>query len=440
MPAASGARRPAFLNWTSQSDDFTNVKLYPQLALDLRRARVALVSTAILAGLLLAGCASSGQPSRKEQARANWNEARARVLLNLASDQYAHGNLVDARKTVSDGLKLSDSVAGLFILQAKLDIEDGQLQSASNALKLATRLAPRDPEPHYLNGIVAERWQQGEEALASYRQASQRAPAEMAYLLAVAESLLSLDRAPEAAAALEERLVFFESSAPIRDMLGQIYQEMDRHADAAELYRQASVLAPEDAAIRERHALALVQACEWRKAADVLERLLSRPEHAEQASLNIALAECRLQQGNASAARAAFTKATRIDPKSATAWLGVGKSALATGELERVEYAIQQVEAQRPTGRTAADVALLRGYLHLKQDRVEEAARSFAAAGRIEPQDPMPQVMYGLCQQRLGKTDEAKRYYTQALKLDPDDTLARELLNALARTDTDPLP
>lgn len=416
------------------------MKPYPQLALDLRRARVALVSTAILAGLLLAGCASSSQPSRKEQARAHWNDARARVLLNLASDQYAHGNLVDARKTVTDGLKLSDRVAGLFTLQAKLDIEDGQLQSASNALKLATRLAPADPEPYYLNGIVAERWQQEEEALASYRQASQRAPTEMAYLLAVAESLLSLDRAPEAAAALEERLVFFESSAPIRDMLGQIYQEMDRHADAAELYRQASVLAPDDAAIRERHALALVEAGEWRKAAEVLERLLSLPEHAEQVFLHMALAECRLQQGNAAAARAAFTKAARIDPKNATAWLGVGKSALATGELERVEYAIQQVETQRPTGRTAVDVALLRGYLHLKQDRVEDAARSFAAAGRIEPQDPMPQVMYGLCQQRLGKTEEARRYYTQALKMDPDDTLARELLNALAQTDTDPLP
>src|SRR5690606_39364292 len=106
--------------------------------------------------------------------------------------------LVDARKTNNDALKLSDRVAGVYVLKAKLDIESGDLPAASAALEAAKTLTPDDPEPYYLGGIIAERWQKPEEALAAYRMAAERAPNELAYLLATSEMLMSLDRAPEA--------------------------------------------------------------------------------------------------------------------------------------------------------------------------------------------------------------------------------------------------
>ena len=402
------------------------------------RVRIALIALAVLAGLL-AGCASRG-PTQKEKARADWNEARARVLLNLANEHYRHGNLVEARKTTSDGLKLSNKVAGLYILNARLDIDEGNLQSASNAVEIARRLSPRDAEPDYLAGIIAERWQQNEEAVAAYRAASEKRPEELAYLMALAEALVGVDRAEEAAITLEARIVYFESSAPIRDMLGQIYQEMGRHEEAAELYRQAAVLSPEDSSLRERQALALVQAGEWTKAAEQLERLLAMPEHAEQVSLHMALAECRMQQGNPSMARASFQKATRIDPRNVAAWLGMGKAALATDDLDRVDYALTQAEALRPAGAVAADAALLRGYLLLRQERPAEAARSFAGAIRLSPDDAMPLLMYGYCRQKLGDPEEARRYYSRALEIDPTDPLAQELMGSLASTDADLLP
>jgi len=401
-----------------------------------KSARPVLLASTLVAILLAGGCASRG-PSQKEIARANWNEARARVLLNLASDQFKHGNLVDARKTTNDALKLSDRVAGVYVLKAKLDIESGELQSASAALEAAKTLTPEDPEPYYLSGIIAERWQKPEEALVAYQTASEKAPNELAYLLARSEMLMSLDRAPEAAETLEARLVFFESSAPIRDMLGQVYQSMGRHEEAADIYRQAALLASDEPSLRERQALALVEAGQWRRAADLLERLIASPDHSENVSLHIALGECWMQLGNPSAARATFTRATRLEAQSVPAWLGLGKAALESGDLERVTFALRQAEGLRPAGRQAADLALLRGYLYLKQDQVSDAAASFAAAGRIEPQDPTPLIMYGLCQQRLGKMELAREFYRRALELDPSDLLARELLGAVASMELD---
>ncbi len=425
------------LNFLAISDDSSHVTLRTRIVpLATSRASFPLVLLAFAALLLAGGCAKRGD-THKEQAHARWNDARARVLLNLANEHYTRGNLVEARKTTTDALRVSNRVAGVFVLAAKLDIEDGNLQVASNSLAAAKELDPTDPEPFYLSGIIAERWQQPEEALMAYQTASQMRPSEQAYLLAHAEALMTLDRAEEAATLLEGRIIFFESSASLRDMLAQVYQELGRHTDAAEFYRQAAVLAPDEPALRERQALALMQAHQWSKAAELLERLIDRPELADKLALHMALAECRMQQGNHAMARAAFLRATRIEPRNHAAWLGLGKASLAADDLQRVQYAIAQAEALRPTGRNAADLALLRGYMHLKQQRPEAAATSFEEARGHDPADPMPLIMYGYCQQQLGNLQRAEQYYNRALELDPEDALARELLSSLASAGTE---
>ena len=96
--------------------------------------------------------------------------------------------------------------------------------------------------------------------------------------------------------------------------------------------------------------------------------------------------------------------------------------------------------ALRPAGAVAADAALLRGYLLLRQERPAEAARSFAGAIRLSPDDAMPLLMYGYCRQKLGDPEEARRYYSRALEIDPTDPLAQELMGSLASTDADLLP
>ena len=384
-----------------------------------------------MSALVAAGC-SSNKPTSKDKAKIAWADARAAVLLNLANEQYQRGSLDEARKTVRDGLRTSNRLSGLHLLQAKLDIEDNQLPSAAMALAAARQLAPSDPEIYYVSGIVAERWQQPENALKEYTKASELAPGELAYLLAVAETQIALDRADEAAQVLEAKLVYFESSAPIRDMLAQIYQELGRHAEAAEMLRQAALLMPDDLGLRERYAMALVDAGDRDKAAEVLERLMEKPEYANQASLHVVLAECRMEQEQPEAARASFMRAARIDPKNVVAWLGVGRASLATGDLDRAEYALTQAQALKPTGRDGVDTLLIAGYLRLKQNRVQEAANLFQRATGLDREDATPVAMYGLCQQRLGRIDAARQYYERALALDPDDRLARQLMDALA--------
>src|SRR5690606_41350597 len=101
---------------------------------------------------------------------------------------------------------------------------------------------------------------------------------------------------------------------------------------------------------------------------------------------------------------------TRIESNNLMAWMGVAKATVETGETARAELAMSRVSALNPTPRQAADLALLRGYLRLQQDRVSDAGRSFAEAGRLDPTDPLALVMYGICLERLGRSDEAVSY------------------------------
>ena len=407
-----------------------------------RRVAAAILTAAVLAVPL--GCAGGpDRPTTKEKARADWNAARGRVMLNLAEDQRQHGNLEDARKSCEDGLAMTADVAGLYLMKARLDVEKGDLREASDALAQAATLAPESAEIDYLYGIVAERWQRPDEAVARYRAAVSKDAGEAAYLLALGEALIDTGDPSAAAESIEPTLDYFESSGPLRDLLGSAYSLLGRHDEAAEMHRQAGVFATdgEDAGPRERHALALAEAGNFRVAGDLLEGLANRPELAGRASLHLALGQCRLNQGDADAAAGAFQQAARVDNTLLAAWVGLAKASLDLQDQERAAFALDRADELRPAGRDKGDVALLRGTLLLREGRPREAALAFATAAYVDPKDATATALYGRCLEQLGDAKGAERHYRRALALDASEPTAATFLHRLAGGDmTAPLP
>src|SRR5687767_12185455 len=146
--------------------------------------------------LLITGCAAENpkKPTIKQKAEAQWNGARSSVMVSLAQDQYKSGNFDKARQTIEDAIKLSPEAAPLRVLSARIAIEQGQLERADQELAVARKLSPNDAEAHYLSGVVCQRWQKTEAACDFYQAAVDKAPAELAYLMAKSEMLVTMDR------------------------------------------------------------------------------------------------------------------------------------------------------------------------------------------------------------------------------------------------------
>lgn len=400
----------------------------------MRTSRIVRTAAVALAAVVwVAGCGpQTKKPTIKEKAEAQWNGARASVMISLAQDQYKAGNFEKARQTVDDALKLVPESAPVRVLSAKLAIEQGQLELADRELAVARKSAPNDAEALYLSGVVCQRWKKLTEAHDYYRAATEKAPTELAYLMAQSEMLVTMDRADEALALLQAKVVYFEHSAGIRDAVARLLMQKGRHREAIDLFRQATILTPEELSFKEGLGLALYYAKQHKDAAEVLDKLVKLETYAERPDLLIALGESQLQTGRHRDARDHLEAAARLQPGNAGVWLGLARAAMEGGDLKRAELAIKKSMALKPD---AAESYLLLGYLRLRQEKLHDSLQAFTKASTIDRRDSVSVCMVGFVFERLGRNDAAMKCYAKALKLKPNDEMASQLMAGLDLND-----
>jgi Tfp pilus assembly protein PilF len=86
--------------------------------------RMKWIMPAVVAGCVAVGAVTGCQEQNKKQtikqkAEAQWNGARATVLLSLATDQYKAGNFDKARQSVDDAAKLQPNAAPILVLRPR---------------------------------------------------------------------------------------------------------------------------------------------------------------------------------------------------------------------------------------------------------------------------------------------------------------------------------
>lgn len=393
----------------------------------MKTLKLSLAAAVMAAGL--AGCQQDAKkPTPKEVATRQWNGARAAVLTSLAKDQFEGGSFDKARQSINEAMKMDPENPAIRVWSAKIAIEQAQLELADKELRLARQFAPGNAEADYLSGVVYQRWQKPDLAYDFYHHASEKAPSEIAYLMAKAEMLVSMDRSAEALKLLEEKVVYFEHSSAIRDACGQLMVQQKKFAAGANMLRQASVLSPEDISIKEHLGLALFYSKEYEDASHTIGQLVKDEKYAKRADLHAILGESLFELGRFRDSRDAYETATKIDPSQAGFWLGLGKSALQLGDLRRAELSLKKSVSIDPASNEGN---LMMGYLRLRQDRLSEALASFKKVNATDANDTLGLCMTGYVLEKLGKSDEAMQYYGKALKRNPNDELANRLMAGL---------
>ncbi len=378
------------------------------------------------------GCSSTPKKTAKETAAAKWNATRAKVLYGLAKGQYDAGNFDESRKTINEGLALDAENPTLRVLSARLAIEQGQLEFAEKECAAARKSDPKEAEADYLCGVIYQRWQKPETAYQYYTAASEKAPAELAYILARGESLVAMNRQPEAIQLLQEKVVYFENSAVIRDAVGQLFMQVGRYSEAVEMLQQASILATDDQTIQEHLGLAMFYARQFREAADVIGKLVQVEEYKKRADLFIALGKSQVEIGKLREARQSLETAAQLNPGSFGVWLSMAHVALQANDLKRTDLSIRKAIALEADN---SEARLLLGYLRLREGRLNDALAAFQKASALDRRDTVSLCMVGYSLQKMGRIQQAQDYYSQALKIKPGDEMASRLLASIELKD-----
>jgi len=390
------------------------------------------LSTSFLVACLalssLGGC-TSNHKKNVSVANTRWKMMRSVLMLQMAQQQFEAGDLEQSEKTLTEAIKIDDKNPQLYTLAGRIAMERSQLERAYHRFKLSIELDSQFALAHYFQGIVMQRWMQFDAALVFYHRAFEIEPDNAAYLLAMAEMLVALDRTDEAMEILTEKMTYFDLNAGIRMAIGQLFVMQGDYKHAVKYFRQASLIRSDDLHIHEELALALLAAGEVHEAARRLERLCQEPQWAHRRDLTRALGDAYFAAGRYIEAKTVYLKLTRSNPADVGTWIKLGELSMTRHDAKGAMLAANRVIKLAPDRHEGF---MLSGVVLSKEGKFEEALHMFKRASSLAPDDSTPVILRGITFEREGRLQEAAQAYREALRRRPDDKRAQQLLVKVA--------
>ena len=384
------------------------------------------ISLTMLAALLAGGCGEKPVSEAKVDAYKRWNLTRAKVLVSLGEKQLSVGELDKARKTAGEALQLSEDFVDARLLMGKILIEQGHYSYAISQLELCRKQDPERPSCSYLLGVARERHGLLDEALESYLQAQKLDPESFHPVAAAGEVLVQLgqiERAQEHVDTFLARTV--QDDASLYELAGRIATMRGQDDRAVRHFRSACDLAPDTPGYREMLGRAQMAGGFHAEAAETFHRLCKMDNYQPPAWVYSMLGQCHMTLDNPNRARTAFSSAAKLNAHSPEVWCDLARAELAGGETARAVLSAR--EALRKDGKNL-DGALLLGYALLRSSQAKDAIRELSRAAMQHPKSSMVHCLLGKAHAAAGEPDKAKGCYAEAIRLDPRNVAARELL------------
>ncbi len=396
----------------------------------------AITALALLAwaAIVAPGCRSHGEYTKQHVsgAKKKMDALKSGTEWQMAHQAFLAGDLDKAMRHCDYSISLNDQVARSHMLRGRVFMEMGNLEQASIAFDKAEGLDPTNVDAQYFQGILAERLTRTEEALTHYQKAAELDPSNSQYPVAAAEMLIDLNRVSDAKAYLVASRDRFDHSAGICQTLGHVALLEKDAEGAAKLFYEASLLSPEDQAIMEDLTNAQISLGQFAQAETNLSRMLKIEKNADRRDLRHLRARCLGQLNRPVEARAIYLTLTTDDSGSSDvdAWIGLAQLSHTLRDNPRLKSSANRLIAiapERPEGYSFL------GLFHKKAGNLQLAAENFDKAVQFEG-SPQNLLLLGMTLQEMGRTSDARRCYSAAQGLDPNDTTAGQLLTALDGT------
>ena len=403
--------------------------------------RSLLIPAAAAAALAWRACGAMGhQETLKVQQLEPVEPARGcAIIYQLAEQQYKVGDYEKCNETLKEAFATKAQFAPMYTLQAKVQIEQGNLELAGENLNASIRHQRRRRRAVLSAGralpAVAEarggvRLLQGRvfpEARRGALSAGVGGDADLAE-----PSGRSQVRGGGQAG------LFRAKQRAVHVALARIAILQNDFTAASSYYREAVTLMPDDPTLRRSYAEALFYSGQYAKAVPMLEEMRKQHDVTDKANLLMMLGQSYMGLHRYPDARNTFQEVIRDNPDDMLAYLNLGKACVQTGDLGLSLAAGRQVLRSEPENIAGDDLLAL----------VQQKQKKWADAGRRRLKRPTSSgprrttvlCMLGISAQQLGKKAEAVAFYEKAVEANPKDMWAAQLLEQVRPASSQVVP
>jgi tetratricopeptide (TPR) repeat protein len=346
-----------------------------------------------------------------------------------------------ARPQLDACLRLRPDSAEVYFVAARGLRRAGYYDDAADQLREYERVAGQTPEAVVEWAMLqVERGDLGQYEPFLAKRLDAGAPEATLILEALAQGSMNVYHLGRARHYLDRLLEREPESALGLLWLGWLYQSREKVEDALQCYRRALQAHPRQPAVRLRLAQLALLHDSVDEAVGHLEELRRRGYKPSEVLL--ALARCRIEQGDPAAARALLDELLAASPDDSDALVERGKLALQEGDAEGAERRLRRAVELTPVDRTALS-SLVKALS--QQGKTREADEFAARIKHVEDEmkrleeltDKMAQAPSdaprlwheaGVICLRNGQQREALRWLNGALQIDPGYAPAHESL------------
>jgi len=380
-------------------------------------------------------CASTGctmtHAQRKQKAEQHWGQVRAKVKLQMATQQFDRGMTADALKLLDEALTWDPDNPDALLLLARCRLEQGKLASAERAVQRAAQFAVvEDGRISAARGMIAERHGDYVAAIQHYQRARAFDDSEMTYLVSEAESLVALGRTADARALIEQGIVDYDNNPTLHALLGELALSEGRKEDAMRSFRSVLTAGKYDPVIAEEYALLATQAGQHREALNVLKPLVARRDEVDvPASVLRATAESQLALHQYEPAKEVLSSLVERYPDDAGAWMLLARAGISSHDAPTTRRSANQLRRLAPRDPQSM---IIEAYACMQENQFRSAEAALRRALVLNGENVLTWCMLGLVAEKNREYEKAKAHYREALKRDGQCQWALAALQRIA--------
>jgi len=328
-----------------------------------------LIGAAVIALVLAAGC-ENYLAGKREEAQQRWATSRAEMVTNMARHAYKRGDFARARDQLEPVIRSSTPYAPAYVLVARLSADQGDLDEARTYARTATTMDGASAEAWYVLGTVEQSLGHREAALNAFGKAAGEEPTHPRYTLAEAEMFVAIGQVDAAASSLAAACAQMPGSGEVHAAYGDVLSRLGRYEEATGQYRIALRLKPENAAPKERLAVALFRSGAYAEAEAILADLQGSEPGFASGWMGLMRADCLLALRRTDEARAMYLQQAEAAPKAVAPRVGLARCAILQDRLPEARQHLEKALKQHP-GHAEANGLL--GYVLAATGRPGEA-------------------------------------------------------------------